>query len=254
MTNYFVFDGYHSLDDLGLEVELVSLPLFPEPKTVYDDIPGTDGELNLSTVNPNKRLCFKPRIIEFKCHGTFDPERDGNIHSKLSEITKILCSGEDKTLILSGQDEYYYKGHAANLFNVTIESDSSFSFPLVFKCQPFRIQKKTTYIESENNILRIENDGYYTDFTLSVDSFITTEPIIIRSNRYPDRELKINTLIDGTLLTIDTEKRDVILNGTSVLSECSGDFFDLAPGTNVITFDTGKDEYFFGCSYNKKYL
>ncbi len=254
MLHSFIFDGWHSLDNLGLEVELVSLPLFPEPKTVCDDIPGTDGELNLSTFNPSKRMYFKPRIIEFKCHGTFDPNVPGALNKRLQDLAYFLFTGEDKFLEVSCDYPYLYKAHTANLFNVTIESDSSFSFPLVFKCQPFRLEDFLSFERAADNTFVVYNDGYFTDFQIEIPGPIKA-PLIVRSSCFPDKELIINRpCSDEEFMVIDSAKRDVFVDDISVLDKCSGDFFEIAPDVNRITLGGNQDKLTATLVYIKQYL
>ncbi len=68
MSDNFTFNGKHSLNGMGLHSQIISRPLFAEPKTIYEDIPGTDGEISFTTLNPKKRMCFKRRIIELECN------------------------------------------------------------------------------------------------------------------------------------------------------------------------------------------
>ena len=250
MINGFVFNGKASWE-LGIEAELVSMPLSAEPKNVYIDIPTADGELDLSKVNSVKRPVYKPRIIEFYCHASFDPGEE-NMESKAKAIADALCTGEDKILRIAGASNYVYMGRASNLYNITPESDSSFSFPLVFRCQPFRWENDLTFEESVGDRIVTQNNGLPAPFRLGITGYMPAG-LTIRSSAHPDKELRIPTEGEGFLI-IDSETMSVTFNDVDITSKCSGDFFDLASGENIITVLCDNEYMQFSLIYQKKYI
>lgn len=230
----FTFGGHHSFDDMGIYADLISRPLFPEPKTIYQDIPGTDGELNLSDKNPKGRMCFKPRIIEFECHLAGD-EEDIPLPTVLNHLIPMLAEGEEERLILDCDKSVYYKAHVANLFNLSHITEQSVTFPLIFKCDPFRYAINETVIEGKYDFDFV-NDGYYAPFTFEVTG---TAPhgFQLTNLTNPDLFISVNTPLDGATAVINTQAMDVTINGVSVLSKCEGTFFELSPGRNWIMAD-----------------
>lgn len=214
----------------GMISELVSMPLRSEPKTVYTDIAGKDGELNLNFSNSKKRFIYRPRIIEFMCHCYM--HEDASIANELYLISDSFFKHRDEKLILDSDPNYYYKAHVANLFNVTFETQYSFSFPLIFKCDPFVYTKFTQNYSGENEVV-VQNDGYYTNSIIEV-SGSAPYGFTLQSSQFPDKFLTVNMPLNDTTAIIDTEKMDVTINGVSCLSHCQGEFFELEPGFNHI--------------------
>lgn len=250
MIKGFVFNGNRSWD-LGIEAELVSCPLSAEPKNVFIDIPTADGELDLSAANPLRRVLYKPRIIEFYCHVSFDPVTEYP-ESKAAEIAAALCTDEDAILRIAGASPFVYMGRAASLYNITLESDTSFSFPLVFKCQPFRWADSPSDAESVGGPLIVQNDGLATDFCLSIDGAVSGG-IVIRSSAYPEKELHIPSAETG-LVIVDSANMAVSFNRVDITSSCSGEFFDIAPGENIIAVECASSQIQLSINYTKKYL
>ena len=245
----FTFDGVHS-SDMGLTTELVSIPLRSEPKTIYADVSGRYGELDLSYSNPEQRLYYRPRIIEFMCHCRI-PDDTSQLN-ELSIIADYLFKKGDKKLFLDGDEHFYYKAHVANLFNVTYETEYSFSFPLIFKCDPFLYTAHGKEYE-EAFVVEAENDGYYADPVIEVYG---TAPngFVLESDRFPDKSLTVNVPINQNTVIIDREKMDVTINGVSCLSQCRGDFFEIAPGENRISVDGDSAELRLKVTFDTRQL
>lgn len=237
-TDDFTFNGKHSFADMGLCTSLVSRPLFAEPKTAYEDLPATDGELDFSLLNPRGRLCFKPRIIELECHFSSDIESTADYYEKMSSIASWLAVGEKKTLIFDDEPNAVYYATAANLFNTERITDYSGTFPLVFRCDPFKYRACESVSEGGASV-KCQNDGYYCGFTLCINGK-TDSGYKIESNRFPDKILSIGGSFSDTVV-VNTDKMTVTHGGVSILSKCDGDFFELAPGANKITVTGGSD-------------
>ncbi|MBR2476822.1 MAG: phage tail family protein [Clostridia bacterium] len=237
MSDNFVFDGRHSLDNMGIYVDSITRPLFAEPKTVYEDIPGADGELNFTTDNLKGRMCFKPRIIELECHfAGYDKTRERYIE-KISNLANWLTTSENKRLTFDSEPNVYYMAHVANLFNVQDITDCSGTFPLVFKCEPFRYGVEQLACSGTDGV-GTTNLGYYTPFVIWIDGN-ATDSIKITHNQ-TGKTFSINTPFDNSRAIIDTENMTATMNGISILHKCEGDFFELVPGINSISVDYGE--------------
>ena len=238
-NDHFTFNGNHSFIDMGILTEIKSLPLFAEPKTIYDDLPGTDGEVNFSQSNPKERLCFKPRIIELECHFADDNENSFGFIQKISALASWLATGEEKILFFDDDLDFYYLAHVANLFNIERITDFSGTFPLVFKCDPFKYRLPGTLFETKGTgtlEVNISNSGYYSPFSMEVYCS-ASGGFSVYNKRSPDKILTVNYKGDqNTPFKIDTGKMTVSFNGISVIHRCDGDFFELAPGDNTLVF------------------
>lgn len=247
----FSFDGQHS-SDMGLQTELISYPLYCEPKTVYSDVQGIDGEKNLSALNPRGRTCHKSRIIEFLCHGrSYHDEEETNFVPDLEILLELLVKEGDRPLILDIDRGSVYMAHVANLFHVDIVTENSFSFPLVFKCLPYRYDKNiSTY--SGVDELHITNDGYYTDMVIEVSG---TAPKGFTVSSLPGGKfLRVNAPLDNNTAIIDTASCDVTINGISRLASCEGEFFELPPSASRILVSGEGAELTFSVSYRQRNL
>lgn len=237
MSDNFIFNDRHSLNDMGLYVESVTRPLFAEPKTVYEDLPGTDGEFNFTTNNLRKRICFKPRIIELECHlAGYNKSKESYIN-KISNLASWLVTSENKRLTFDSEPNIYYMAHVANLFNVQDITEYSGTFPLVFKCEPFRYSIEELACTGTDST-GTTNLGYYTPIIIRV-SGIAPNGIKITHNE-TGKTFSINTPFDNNLAIIDTEKMTATMNGISILHKCEGAFFEFTPGKNNISVDYGE--------------
>ena len=253
----FIFNDKHSLHDMGLITEIVSMPLFAEPKTTYDDLPGTDGELNFSVANPKNRLCFKPRIIELQCHFAEESHNPAMLMERISSLASWLASDVDGSLYFDDDSDFYYTAHAANLFNIERITDFSCTFPLVFKCDPFKYKLPVVLLEEVSAVGTLEvpfsNGGYYCPVTMMVYCS-ASGGFSVYNTRFPDKILTINHQgTDDVPIIIDTDKMSVTFNRGSILHKCEGDFFELAPGDNTLVFSSPNSnisaEVFFGERY-----
>jgi len=246
----FMFDGKRSLYDMGIHARLVKRPLFSDPKTIYQDIPGKDGELNLSAVNPIGRKNFKPLFVEFECH--FATRHDTvDFEEKLNELSSWLMKEEDCELYIGANDNYCYLGHVISPLNLEMITDFSATFPLIFKCQPFKYLCDTYDIElpprsaiQDDGLIhrgiKLENSGYFTNITYTITGS-APEGLSIISDKYPDSPLIINQPFENGTLFVDMENMIVTLNGVSCLHACQCNrFHQLHPGYNNMTVK-GKD-------------
>lgn len=251
-TDNFTFNGKHSFRDMGLYTELVSQPLFAEPKTVSEDLPGTDGEIDFSLSNPKKRLCFKPRIIELECHFASPYESSSSYFAQLNKMAQWLAEGKQKTLRFDSDPDIVYYATAANLFNIERITDFSGSFPLVFKCDPFKYSSSSSVSFGADGVVCI-NEGYYCGFSLNITGK-TADSFKVTSNRFPDKALIINyPMAEYDTISVNMRNMTVTHNGISILSKCDGDFFELAPGENKISID-GDDITYTEAVFTQRWL
>ena len=252
MSYNFIFDGKHSLNDMDIYTELKSYPLFAEPKTVYEDIAGADGELNFTSCNPRQRMCFKPRIIELECHFADKSESKTGYANKIRTIANWLATANDKVLTFESEPGIEYMAHAANLFNIENITDFSGTFPLVFKCQPFKFSTEEKVV-GPTTVASIYNSGYYTDIVFEITG-TSSSGFTLSSDNNPDKQLKVNAAMSGATVIVDSSDMSVKMNGVSILNKCEGDFFELHPGQDIISISPSNGSVKFTAKYRERFL
>ena len=231
--DHFTFNGKHSLDDIGIFARVVSSPLFSDVKTISEDLPGADGEIDLSVDNIKGRRCLKPRLIEVECDfsSTDNPTVEG-YNEKLKSICNWLFTDKEKALKFDSDNSFYYLGIPLTPINVEKITDYSGRFTVVFKCQPFKYSMEPQILNPEYyGKIDILNNGYYTGAQFVFSATFTDYIAFI----YKDKRLQINTdLYYGEFICVDTEKMTVTRDGISILHLCEGDFFEIEPGESAI--------------------
>ena len=101
------FDDLHSFYDLNLILSKVEIPP-AAAKTSYLDIPGADGELDMTEVHGEVK--YKDRDITFTF--TMMPSDPLTWEEKKTEISNKL-NGKVFKITLDEEDEYYYTGRCA---------------------------------------------------------------------------------------------------------------------------------------------
>lgn len=121
MHNGVTFGDKHSYTDFGLILEERPTVSPPEPKTVYVEVPGADGILDLSEVVTGE-VMYKERTITCK-FGITDAREKWNII--YSNVLNAL-NGKRMKIILDEEPEYYYQGR------VTVSDwDTDIAFPVI---------------------------------------------------------------------------------------------------------------------------
>lgn len=96
------FGKYHSFYDLGLILSSVKIPP-ATPKTTYIDIPGADGQLDLTEALGSVK--YQMREAEF----TFSTMPDKNVEETKRLVSNAL-NGIDCNIIVEKDPEYYWQG------------------------------------------------------------------------------------------------------------------------------------------------
>lgn len=105
MMKGIYFDGVHSYKDLNLVLSSVSIPP-PAVKTNYVNIPGADGQLDLTEALGE--VNYKDRDCSF----TFTVFPYENFEDKKTQITNLL-HGKRCKIILDKDPEYYWEGRCS---------------------------------------------------------------------------------------------------------------------------------------------
>ena len=236
---------------MGVFPQIVSYPLFPEPKTCFEDLPGCDGEMDFSANNERGRICFKPRYIEFECHVVQDNGNKKSFNEKLSQIASWLHSEGQEELSFTDDSGIVYLAQAVNLFNIQNVTETSASFPLIFRCDPFKYKNQKTTVTSTTNTLSVQNGGHFSGFELKLTGTVSN-PFEITNG---SKTLRIEyPLSSGASILVNTDDMNVTHNSLSILNKCKGDFFELAPGGNTITLKGSYSGLKMELSFRERYL
>ncbi len=231
----FRFAGKHSLDDWEIYALPKQRPLFAEPKVTVEEVSAVDGEFDYSRMNPQGRLFFKPRLLEYECHFVGEDEDEESFARKAREIAAWLVTAGEARLEPDDESDVFYLARAMNLYQIQSITPYSGYFPLVFRCQPYRFARRMTQVDAENvgdgSEVAVSNPGYF------------VAPVITVSGTAPDgfsltcnnRTLHVGQALDGASVTVDMEHMTVTKDGLPATHTADGTFFELAPGQNEIT-------------------
>lgn len=233
--NSFTFAGKHSLDDMGLYTLLTTQSLFAEPKRTAAEWYGMDGERDYSTHNPQERLFFKPRLIGYECHFAADSTEE--FYEKARRIGLWLATAGKAKLMPDGEPDIYYMAQAVNLYALDNITGMSGSFPLVFRCDPYRYERREDCAVLEEGTGKREillgNRGYHVPPVITITG--SAKEITLKNG---EKELVVAEEIDRAELVVDCRNMTVTKDGVAVNHSARGSFFELSPGANRILVET----------------
>lgn len=126
------FDGVHSYAEWGLRLQQITIGT-PEAKTVYIDIPGMDGCLDLTEAQ-NGGVRYGMRTLEF----VFDARHCTYMQwtGLVSRIARDL-QGKKKKIILDIDSDYYYYGRC----HIDTSKSNAASAEIVISCDcdPYKL-------------------------------------------------------------------------------------------------------------------
>ena len=126
------FDDVHSYTDWGLRLKEVKIGI-PEAKTVYVDVPGSDGSLDLTEAQ-NGGVKYGMRTLEF----IFDArncsyQRWTNIISRIARDIE----GKQKRIVIDIDSGYYYTGRCHISTEKTNEVTAEIGIEC--NCDPYKL-------------------------------------------------------------------------------------------------------------------
>lgn len=251
--NGFRFNKKHSLDDMEIYTVLAKKPLFAEPKTALEETSMVDGEWDYSRVNPRGRLFFKPRLLEYECHFVGEDEDEESFNQKARELAAWLAPGEIGSLEPDDEPDIFYRAKAINLYNIEAVTDYSGSFPLVFRCEPFRYAKRLSRVQMEDssNAVSLNNPGYYVPPVITIAGSADA-PFTVRCGT---KSLVVNQgLSNGAEVAINMAELCVYKDGLPINNQVNGDFFELAPGKNTISVEGNNLQISLLVEFRAQYL
>lgn len=224
MMNGVTFGSKHSYRDWGLILKSRPVISPPSPKTVYVDIPASDGIIDL-TESLTGDVKYENRTITCEFNVLDARNRWSNIYSKILDF----LHGQQMKVIFDEDPTYYYIGRV--------------------KVNEWKSDKKTSTIAIEGSVEPYKLEMFSSLEDWEWDSF-NFETGIIR-----DYE---NIRVDESLtFTIEGRRKAVVPSfivksddGTGLKVKFNGTTYDLADGTNrvlnIIIKDGTNTLYFTG--------
>lgn len=218
------FDGKHSYDEWGLKLKKIEIGL-PEVKTEYIEVPGMNGDLDLSEAQ-NGGVKYGMRDLKF----TF-----GKLGCTYNEWCSLIAKvsselhGKTKKIILETDKSYYYTGRCQVSASKT--NDVFAEIVVQCKCDPFKMSVSASneawlwdtfsfehgttentediIIKSPNTWQKVAVDGYVYNDTLAIVS--NAEMQMKYKNVILDVEVGENTMYDFVL---DEGQNDLYFKGS----------------------------------------
>lgn len=218
------FGSKHSYDDWGLILKSRPVISPPSPKTVYVDIPASDGIIDL-TESLTGDVKFENRTITCEFNVLDARNRWSNIYSEILDF----LHGQNMRIILDEDPTYYYIGR--------------------LKVNEWKSNKKTSTITIEGTVEPYKLEMFSSLEDWEWDSF-NFETGIVRDYR--------NIRVDGSLnFTIEGRRKSVVPsfivksdNGSGLKVKFNGTTYDLVDGTdrvlNIIIKNGTNTLYFTG--------
>ncbi len=248
MRTGFKFKGRHS-SDFGIVAKTKSKPIVPEQKVYTYDLPGADGEIDMSECNEYGRTMYKSRLIEIE------------LQISAGDLSELQRTAARIAAWLTGKGELIFDDSYGAKWDARVSSDISFAPELAGKKAVMSVIFKTdmgkaTFTTGEGVLLKdcISLDSNLPldlaekfKFSLSVGENnikITnvgdfyTKPIF----RFSDGAENVTINCNGKRIIAEDIEKDVIIDceryivtdseGNNLLKKKQGSFFELAPGLN----------------------
>jgi predicted phage tail component-like protein len=231
--NGLAFNGKHSFTDMGLKIQSKVRHILPEPKTVYEDLPGVDGEYDFSNVNPDGRTKYKPFTDEITFY-MIGPVNRAKVH----EIASWLACGEQQ-LIYDDEPEAYYLARVINKLDAENLLIQLKSFTAQFKGGPFSFgTTEETHSYTTAGDKTINNPGTFVKPKFIITGSFTTLTLSCGGNT-----LTYSEAIVGSAIEIDCDKMTCVKDSnTNKSMKLSGKFFEFANSNNTLSIGgTGLD-------------
>ena len=248
MRTGFKFKGRHS-SDFGIVAKTKSKPIVPEQKVYTYDLPGADGEIDMSECNEYGRTMYKSRLIEIE------------LQISAGDLSELQRTAARIAAWLTGKGELIFDDSYGAKWDARVSSDISFAPELAGKKAVMSVVFKTdmgkaTFTTGEGVLLKdcISLDSNLPldlaekfKFSLSVGENnikianvgdFYTKPIF----RFSDGAENVTINCNGKRIIAEDIEKDVIIDceryivtdseGNNLLKKKQGSFFELAPGLN----------------------
>ena len=248
MRTGFKFKGRHS-SDFGIVAKTKSKPIVPEQKVYTYDLPGADGEIDMSECNEYGRTMYKSRLIEIE------------LQISAGDLSELQRTAARIAAWLTGKGELIFDDSYGAKWDARVSSDISFAPELAGKKAVMSVIFKTdmgkaTFTTGEGVLLKdcISLDSNLPldlaekfKFSLSVGENnikianvgdFYTKPIF----RFSEGAENVTINCNGKRIIAEDIEKDVIIDcercivtdseGNNLLKKKQGSFFELAPGLN----------------------
>lgn len=248
MRTGFKFKGRHS-SDFGIVAKTKSKPIVPEQKVYTYDLPGADGEIDMSECNEYGRTMYKSRLIEIE------------LQISAGDLSELQRTAARIAAWLTGKGELIFDDSYGAKWDARVSSDISFAPELAGKKAVMSVIFKTdmgkaTFTTGEGVLLKdcISLDSNLPldlaekfKFSLSVGENnikianvgdFYTKPIF----RFSEGAENVTINCNGKRIMAEDIEKDVIIDceryivtdseGNNLLKKKQGSFFELAPGLN----------------------
>ena len=248
MRTGFKFKGRHS-SDFGIVAKTKSKPIVPEQKVYTYDLPGADGEIDMSECNEYGRTMYKSRLIEIE------------LQISAGGLSELQRTAARIAAWLTGKGELIFDDSYGAKWDARVSSDISFAPELAGKKAVMSVVFKTdmgkaTFTTGEGVLLKdcISLDSNLPldlaekfKFSLSVGENnikianvgdFYTKPIF----RFSEGAENVTINCNGKRIIAEDIEKDVIIDceryivtdseGNNLLKKKQGSFFELAPGLN----------------------
>lgn len=248
MRTGFKFKGRHS-SDFGIVAKTKSKPIVPEQKVYTYDLPGADGEIDMSECNEYGRTMYKSRLIEIE------------LQISAGDLSELQRTAARIAAWLTGKGELIFDDSYGAKWDARVSSDISFAPELAGKKAVMSVVFKTdmgkaTFTTGEGVLLK---DCISLDSNLPLDlaekfkfSISVGENNIKITNvgdfytkpifRFSDGAENVTINCNGKRIIAEDIEKDVIIDceryivtdseGNNLLKKKQGSFFELAPGLN----------------------
>ena len=247
--NGLTFNGTHS-GTLGLIMSSKNRPMLPEPKTVYEDLPGIDGEYDYSAVNPDGRVKYMPVVHEVEF--AFAERSMAAVRTKARQIAAWLAVGE-KQLIFDDEPGVYWLATVVNKLDIEGQFTAARRITVQFRCRPMAYATALTTITqivTGTTNIALTNPGWYVRPVIRITGSCTSFTITCGGKALACSQALLDSEVEIDFEAMQAIKDDSI----NINNKCSGEFLELAPGANTITITGVSLNFTAVVEYRARYL
>lgn len=206
--NGVTFGSKHSYKDWGLILKSRPVISPPSPKTVYIDIPASDGIVDL-TESLTGDVKFENRTITCEFNVIDHRKRWSNIYSEILDY----LHGKNMKLMIDENPDYYYEGR--------------------FKVNEWKSDKRTSTIVIEGNVEPYKSELFGSLEDWEWDSF-NFETGVIRDYRDIRVDSALTFVIDGSRKPIVPTFIVTSDDGSGIQVQFDGESYNLTDGENRV--------------------
>lgn len=222
------FDGV-AASSLGFRVLKANRSALPQMRDYKVDIPGRPGSYVFSATPGDRKIIVTLGI---------DADDAADYIEKMRALAGWLWTGGKKHLVFSDEPDKYWNACVAPADSLELERDVEIGVVDVeFTADAYAYSVTPGYEEWDTataSTLTVTNNG-------TVDSyvrFLATATEAVQSPRFKlgNALLVAPSLSVGQTLDVFGPTRSIFVDGVSNWTGVSGEFFDLAPGENVLEY------------------